>query len=93
MVRNGCAPDVHSYNILINGYCKSRRMEEAKSLLAEMSHKALPPDTVCHLQHSYARSVPRFDDLLDFARWLLQTWAFGRGIKTAQGNAREETRT
>uniref|UniRef100_A0A6N2MAQ8 Amine oxidase domain-containing protein n=1 Tax=Salix viminalis TaxID=40686 RepID=A0A6N2MAQ8_SALVM len=46
MVRNGCAPNVHSYNILINGYCKSRRMEEAKSLLAEMSHKALPPDTV-----------------------------------------------
>uniref|UniRef100_A0A6N2MS04 Uncharacterized protein n=1 Tax=Salix viminalis TaxID=40686 RepID=A0A6N2MS04_SALVM len=96
MPEKGVEPNVYTYNalmdgynILINGYCKSRRMEEAKSLLAEMSHKALPPDTVCHLQHSYAR----FDDLLDFARWLLQTWAFGRGIKTAQGNAREETRT
>uniref|UniRef100_A0A6N2MM83 Pentacotripeptide-repeat region of PRORP domain-containing protein n=1 Tax=Salix viminalis TaxID=40686 RepID=A0A6N2MM83_SALVM len=77
MVRKGCGPDVHSYNILINGYCKSRRMEEAKSLLAEMSHKALPPDTVCHL-HTLMQvySWEQFSRLfVDGIRPTLQTYS------------------
>uniref|UniRef100_A0A6N2MPV1 Pentacotripeptide-repeat region of PRORP domain-containing protein n=1 Tax=Salix viminalis TaxID=40686 RepID=A0A6N2MPV1_SALVM len=80
MEQHACKPDVVTYNTIIDNLCKHRlvgRPQEALNLFKEMC--------------SYG--CFRFDDLLDFARWLLQTWAFGRGIKTAQGNAREETRT
>jgi pentatricopeptide repeat protein len=33
---------------LINGYCKSRRMNDGKSLLAEMSETELTPNTVTY---------------------------------------------
>ncbi|KAJ6918394.1 hypothetical protein NC651_012591 [Populus alba x Populus x berolinensis] len=46
MIGKGCATNLRSYNILINGYCKSRRKDDAKSLLVEMSEKELTADTV-----------------------------------------------
>ena len=30
MIGKGCATNLRSYNILINGYCKSRRKDDAK---------------------------------------------------------------
>jgi len=74
-------------------------MDEAKPLLAEISHKDLTPDTVTYitLMKGLCRGgrvldaqklfkemhvfliwpASRFDYLLNFARWLLQTWTFG----------------
>ncbi|KAJ9178665.1 hypothetical protein P3X46_010532 [Hevea brasiliensis] len=38
--------NVFSYNILINGYCKSKRIDEAKKLFDEMPWKSLFPNSV-----------------------------------------------
>ena len=46
MIGKGCATNLRSYNILINGYCKRRSKDDAKSLLVEMSEKELTADTV-----------------------------------------------
>jgi len=46
MIGEGCATNLRSYNVLINGYCKSRSKDDAKSLLVEMSEKELTADTV-----------------------------------------------
>ncbi|KAJ6928389.1 hypothetical protein NC652_012477 [Populus alba x Populus x berolinensis] len=40
------------------GYCKRRRLDDAKSLLVEMSENELN-SLYCHLQHSYARICDR----------------------------------
>nr|DAD32818.1 TPA_asm: hypothetical protein HUJ06_011669 [Nelumbo nucifera] len=42
-VTKGLEVDVFSYNALINGYCRSRRMDEAVNLFEEMHHKGLKP--------------------------------------------------
>lgn len=47
----GCKHDVFSYNILINdilinGYCKNKEVEEALSLHQEMLCKGIKPDIV-----------------------------------------------
>ncbi|KAK9280077.1 hypothetical protein L1049_013762 [Liquidambar formosana] len=34
------------YSILINGYCKSKRMDDAMRLFEQMSHKGLIPNVI-----------------------------------------------
>ncbi|XP_052308887.1 pentatricopeptide repeat-containing protein At1g63330-like [Populus trichocarpa] len=46
MTEKGAEPDVYTYVHCLDGW--SRRMDEAKPLLAEMSHKDLTPDTVTY---------------------------------------------
>ncbi|KAL4597154.1 hypothetical protein ACB092_12G215300 [Castanea dentata] len=48
MVEKVCVLDVFSYNILINGYCKSRKMDEAMCLFLEMSNKGMIIDVVTY---------------------------------------------
>jgi pentatricopeptide repeat protein len=44
MVKRGCLPDLYSYTIMINAYCKSQRIDEA---IHEMkSKKGIFPDIV-----------------------------------------------
>jgi pentatricopeptide repeat protein len=42
MISKGCMPNIISYNILINGYCQIKQIDEAKQLFDmkyEMSNK------------------------------------------------------
>ena len=48
MVERGRSPNVFSYNILINGYCKNKRIDEARSLFDEMSNKGVAPNVVTY---------------------------------------------
>ncbi|KAI5559476.1 hypothetical protein POPTR_017G133501v4 [Populus trichocarpa] len=43
MGSKGYSSGFHSYNILINGHCKSRRIHEAITLFAKMCDKTLTP--------------------------------------------------
>ncbi|KAL3533593.1 hypothetical protein ACH5RR_007114 [Cinchona calisaya] len=45
MVSGGVHPNVLSYNILINGYFKKNRIDDAMHLLREMSCKRITPTT------------------------------------------------
>ena len=44
----GCEPDLHSYNVLINGYCDIKRLVEAAKIFEEMSSKGLTLDVVTY---------------------------------------------
>ena len=46
MVERGCSPNVVSYNTLINGFCKEKRIDEAMNLFHEMSNKGVTPNVV-----------------------------------------------
>ncbi|MFQ6671473.1 hypothetical protein Gotur_036011 [Gossypium turneri] len=48
MIKKGCAPDISSYNIMINGYCKAKRIDEAMELFHEISQKGPIVDTVTY---------------------------------------------
>nr|XP_023920736.1 pentatricopeptide repeat-containing protein At3g22470, mitochondrial-like [Quercus suber] len=48
MVERGCSLDVISYNILINGYCKGKKIDEAMRLFHEMSNKGMIPNVVTY---------------------------------------------
>ena len=41
MAKRGCSPDVVSYNILMNRYCKNKRIDDAMSLFHKMSNKGV----------------------------------------------------
>lgn len=44
----GLAHDVYSFSMLINGYCKCKRMDEAMRLFEEMRCKGLSPTIVTY---------------------------------------------
>jgi pentatricopeptide repeat protein len=46
MADKGVAPNVRSYNIIINGLCKIKMVDEAMNLFEEMQSKKITPDTV-----------------------------------------------
>ena len=47
MVGKGSMVNVHSYSLLINGYCKhNKRLDEAVMLFEGMSHTGLVPNTI-----------------------------------------------
>lgn len=46
MTSKGYRPDVVSYIILINGYCKMEKVEEAMILCTEMVSKGITSDVV-----------------------------------------------
>ncbi|XVF37790.1 hypothetical protein REPUB_Repub20aG0041000 [Reevesia pubescens] len=48
MIKKGCAPDTVSYNTIMNGYCKAKRLDEAIKLFREMSQKGQFPDFVTY---------------------------------------------
>ncbi|MBA0698764.1 hypothetical protein Goari_000458 [Gossypium aridum] len=48
MIEKGCAPDIHSCNIMINGYCKAKRLDEAMELFDELAQNGQIPDTVTY---------------------------------------------
>ncbi|MBA0881272.1 hypothetical protein Goshw_013299, partial [Gossypium schwendimanii] len=48
MIKKGCAPDISSYNIMINGYCKAKRIDEAMELFHEIFQKGPIADTVTY---------------------------------------------
>ncbi|MFQ6643297.1 hypothetical protein Gotur_018594, partial [Gossypium turneri] len=48
MIKKGCAPNILSYNIMINGYCKAKRLDKAMELFHEISQTGLIPDTVTY---------------------------------------------
>ncbi|MFQ6627437.1 hypothetical protein Gotur_006333, partial [Gossypium turneri] len=48
MIEKGCAPDILSYNIMINGYCKSKRLDEAMELFHQIAQNGPIPDTVTY---------------------------------------------
>ncbi|KAK9024554.1 hypothetical protein V6N11_004712 [Hibiscus sabdariffa] len=48
MIENGCAPDIFSYNTMINGYCKVKRLDKAMELFHEISRKGLIPNNVTY---------------------------------------------
>ena len=43
MVDTGCESNVCSYNILINGYCRKKMINEALILFEEMKSKGVVP--------------------------------------------------
>ncbi|GAB2287575.1 hypothetical protein Dimus_021947 [Dionaea muscipula] len=45
---NGCQPDLVSYNILINGYCKIQKIDKALNLFQEICRRGLTPNTVTY---------------------------------------------
>ena len=48
MVEWGCSPNVVSYNTLINGFCKEKRIDEEINLFHVMSNKGVTPDVVTY---------------------------------------------
>ncbi|XVF37754.1 hypothetical protein REPUB_Repub20aG0037300 [Reevesia pubescens] len=48
MIEKDCAPDIFSYNIMINEYCKAKRLNKAIELFHEMSQKGSIPDVVTY---------------------------------------------
>ncbi|KAF6160852.1 hypothetical protein GIB67_036053 [Kingdonia uniflora] len=48
MVVSGCEPNVISYTILINGYCKAKRLDEAIQIFENMRSKGLTPDVITY---------------------------------------------
>nr|XP_025703132.1 pentatricopeptide repeat-containing protein At1g12300, mitochondrial-like [Arachis hypogaea] len=48
MAKNRVFPDVRSYNIMINGFCKSKMIDDALNLFEEMRRKNLVTDTVTY---------------------------------------------
>lgn len=48
MESKGCRHDVYSYNILINGYCKDRNVEDAVSLCREMLSEGIRADATTY---------------------------------------------
>ena len=55
MITKGCKPNVFSYNILINGYCKAEMIDEAKQLFNEMIHQGLTPNIVSYNTHGFCQ--------------------------------------
>ncbi|XP_052490859.1 pentatricopeptide repeat-containing protein At3g22470, mitochondrial-like [Gossypium raimondii] len=47
-VEKGCALDIRSHNIIINGYCKAKRMDKAMELFDEITQDGPIPDTVTY---------------------------------------------
>jgi len=48
MAQIGVALDVHSYNIMISGFCKIKMVDEAMKLFEEMHCKQIFPDVVTY---------------------------------------------
>ena len=78
MVSKGCTPEVISYTTLINGYCKSQRMDKAMDLFQEMCQRELIPDVVTYntlvLSFLNVRKIQdassRLDDMIDCDQFL-----------------------
>ncbi|MBA0680839.1 hypothetical protein Goari_012516, partial [Gossypium aridum] len=47
-VEKGCALDIRSHNIIINGYCKAKRLDKAMELFDEITQNGPIPDTVTY---------------------------------------------
>ncbi|KAK4842832.1 hypothetical protein QYF36_000625 [Acer negundo] len=58
MKANGVVPSSFTYSILIDGYCKSNRVEKALLLLEEMDEKGFPPcpSAYCSLINSLGKA-------------------------------------
>ncbi|KAI5314497.1 hypothetical protein L3X38_043673 [Prunus dulcis] len=48
MERNGCLPNVVTYNTLIDAYCKLNRIDQAFELLRLMALKGLEPNLISY---------------------------------------------
>ncbi|KAI5322372.1 hypothetical protein L3X38_031444 [Prunus dulcis] len=48
MLSKGSMVNVVSYNTLINGYCKLKKIDEAMMLFLDLCHKGLVLDTVTY---------------------------------------------
>ncbi|RYQ97234.1 hypothetical protein Ahy_B08g093255 [Arachis hypogaea] len=48
VIERGVVPDVWSYNILIKGYCKINKVDEAKNLMKDMFRKNIVPNIVTY---------------------------------------------
>ncbi|TYI06368.1 hypothetical protein ES332_A10G154400v1 [Gossypium tomentosum] len=48
MIKKGCAPDISSYNIMINGDREARRIEETMELFHEIFQKGPIADTLTY---------------------------------------------
>ncbi|KAL0306591.1 UNVERIFIED_CONTAM: putative pentatricopeptide repeat-containing protein [Sesamum radiatum] len=48
MEKEGCKPDVISYNVIIAGLCREKKVREANKLLEDMPRLQCPPDVVTY---------------------------------------------
>ncbi|CAI9754961.1 unnamed protein product [Fraxinus pennsylvanica] len=48
MEKNGCKPDVISYNVIISGLCREGKAREAHDLLEDMPRRKCFPDVVTY---------------------------------------------
>ncbi|KAL4375033.1 hypothetical protein HN51_008901 [Arachis hypogaea] len=83
MAKNRVFPDVRSYNIMINGFCKSKMIDDALNLFEEMRRKNLVTDTV-----TYSTLI----DGLGNQRESFVPWSFLKTCKIESGrlkNAKE----
>ncbi|CAI9286828.1 unnamed protein product [Lactuca saligna] len=48
MQKNGCLPNVVTYNTLIDAYCKSRKLDDAFKLFKTMTNKDLEPNLISY---------------------------------------------
>ncbi|KAA3468696.1 pentatricopeptide repeat-containing protein [Gossypium australe] len=48
LIEKGCALDIRSHNIIINGYCKAKRLDKAMELFDEITQNGPIPNTVAY---------------------------------------------
>jgi leucine-rich PPR motif-containing protein len=46
MIEKGLVPDCYTYVTLVNGYCREKRLKEAKLILSEMNDVGLKPGLI-----------------------------------------------
>ncbi|KAF0912799.1 hypothetical protein E2562_019021 [Oryza meyeriana var. granulata] len=81
MGEKGLEPDVVTYNCLINGLCKTYRVERAHDLFDEMLRKGCAPNRVTY--NSFVRYYSVVNEVDKAVKWMREMVARGHGGATS----------
>ncbi|KAL6843527.1 hypothetical protein ACP4OV_026589 [Aristida adscensionis] len=81
MGEKGLEPDVVTYNCLINGLCKTYRVERAHEVFDEMLKKGCSPNRVTY--NSFVRYYSVVNDVDKAVHWMREMVARGHGIASS----------
>ncbi|KAG9139198.1 hypothetical protein Leryth_018781 [Lithospermum erythrorhizon] len=70
-VKNGLIPDVHSYGVTMDGFCKTEKIEECESFFAELLKQNVKPNAV---KRKMIEAFTLHDDMMrkEFLQWIMQ---------------------
>ncbi|MCH1922896.1 pentatricopeptide repeat-containing protein, partial [Shewanella sp. A3A] len=77
----GLEPDVVTYNWLINGLCKTYRVERAHEVFDEMLRKGCSPNRVTY--NSFVRYYSVVNEVDKAVKWMREMVARGHGGATS----------